>query len=262
MTSDKTHYLTIDFFEKHNYFGYNKNYIIFFLQEMSPTTDYNGKVFMEAKNKISTSPNGNGGWLSSLEKQGHLDKIQRLGIEWLNVFAVDNVLQRIVDPYFLGAVISEDFVMGAKVVKKASPDEKVGTICLKNGKPSIIEYFEITDEVINSKDENGECVYNYGVILNYFFNVKNLVEIKNMKMPVHLANKIIPYLDKNANLINPKQANGYKYETLVLDMINLMDNCIAYEVERNKEFAPIKNKYGTDSVESARVLLKENGIEY
>lgn len=66
-----------------------------------------------------------------------------------------------------------------------------------------------------------------------------------MKMPFHLANKIIPYLDKNANLINPKQANGYKYETLVLDMINLMDNCIAYEVERNKEFAPIKNKYGT-----------------
>ena len=36
--------------------------------------------------------------------------------------------------------------------------------------------------------------------------------------------------------------------------------CLPFEVERNKEFAPIKNKTGIDSVESARELCKENGI--
>ena len=36
---------------------------------------------------------------------------------------------------------------------------------------------------------------------------------------------------------------------------------LAYEVVREKEFAPIKNKTGVDSVESARELLKKNGIE-
>jgi UDP-N-acetylglucosamine/UDP-N-acetylgalactosamine diphosphorylase len=31
-------------------------------------------------------------------------------------------------------------------------------------------------------------------------------------------------------------------------------------VEREREFAPVKNATGTDSVESARELLKKNGI--
>ena len=38
------------------------------------------------------------------------------------------------------------------------------------------------------------------------------------------------------------------------------DNCLPFEVEREKEFAPVKNALGTDSVESARELLKKNGI--
>lgn len=44
-------------------------------------------------------------------------------------------------------------------------------------------------------------------------------------------------------------------------MIHLMDTCLPFEVVRNKEFAPIKNKTGVDSVDTARQLLKENGIE-
>ena len=44
-------------------------------------------------------------------------------------------------------------------------------------------------------------------------------------------------------------------------MIQMLDNCLPFEVVREKEFAPIKNKTGVDSVESARELLKKNGIE-
>lgn len=41
-----------------------------------------------------------------------------------------------------------------------------------------------------------------------------------------------------------------------------MDDCLPYEVVREYEFAPIKNKTGQDSLESARELLKMNGIEF
>ena len=44
-------------------------------------------------------------------------------------------------------------------------------------------------------------------------------------------------------------------------MIHELDSCVPYEVVREKEFAPIKNKTGKDSVESARELCKKNGIE-
>ena len=39
-----------------------------------------------------------------------------------------------------------------------------------------------------------------------------------------------------------------------------MESCLPFEVERNKEFAPIKNKEGVDSIETAQALLRENGV--
>ena len=61
--------------------------------------------------------------------------------------------------------------------------------------------------------------------------------------------------------MKPETENGYKFETLVLDMIHMMDNCLAYEVVREREFAPIKNKEGVDSVDTAKELLKKNGVQ-
>ena len=55
------------------------------------------------------------------------------------------------------------------------------------------------------------------------------------------------------------ELNAYKYETLALDLIHMMDSCMVFEIEREKEFAPIKNKEGTDSLETARMLLQKNG---
>lgn len=261
MTSDKNHQATTNFFKEKKYFGYNKDYIKFFKQEMAPATDYNGRIYMESKSHMSTSPNGNGGWFISMSRSGMLDIVKREGIDWLNIFAVDNVLQRMADPVFIGAVIDKNCAVGSKVVKKAAPDEKVGVMCLEDGKPSIVEYYELSEEMMNAKDENGEPAYNYGVILNYLFKVGGLEAIMEKSMPLHIVEKKIPYINDEGQLIKPEEPNGYKFETLVLDMIHLMDNCLPFEVAREKEFAPIKNKTGVDSVDSARELLKRNGIE-
>ncbi len=261
MTSDKNDQMTQTFLKEKNYFGYDPSYVTFFIQEMSPATNYNGRIYMEEKWKMSTSPNGNGGWFASMERCGVLKLVEQEGIEWLNVFAVDNVLQRIADPVFIGATIARQCAVGAKVVKKAAPDEKVGIICLEDGRPSIVEYYELTKELMEAVDEKGEPAYNFGVILNYLFRVEELMQIVKKCMPLHIVEKKIPFLDQNGVLIRPIRPNGYKFETLVLDMIHLAKNCLPFEVVRNKEFAPIKNRTGIDSVESAQALLKENGIE-
>lgn len=261
MTSDKNHETTTSFFEEKKYFGYNPEYITFFMQDMAPASDYEGKVYMETKSKMSTSPNGNGGWFLSMMKCGVVDKIRKEGIEWLNVFAVDNVLQRIADPCFVGATIRKNCAVGAKVVRKNAPDEKIGVMCLEDGRPSIVEYYELTEELMNTKDENGEPAYNFGVILNYLFREKDLEEIVAKKLPLHVVEKKIPYLNEKGETVKPEEPNGCKFEQLVLDMVYQLDSCLPYEVVRNYEFAPIKNKTGVDSVESARSLCKENGIE-
>lgn len=261
MTSDKNHETTTAFFKEQKYFTYNPDYIHFFKQDMAPAATYEGKVYMEDKDKIATSPNGNGGWFSSMQNAGIVDLIHKAGIEWLNVFAVDNVLQRIADPCFIGATISRNCTVGAKVVRKADPDEKVGVMCLEDGRPSIVEYYEQTEQLRNTKDENGEPAYNFGVILNYLFHEKELEEICNNELPLHIVEKKIPYMNENGEFIKPEEPNGYKFETLILDMIHMLDTCLPFEVIRDKEFAPIKNKTGIDSIESARKLLLENGVE-
>lgn len=260
MTSDKNDEKTRRFFEEKKYFGYNPSYIHFFMQEMAPATDYDGHVYMESPSKISTSPNGNGGWFTSLKKAGLLDMLHEEGIEWINIFAVDNVLQRIADPVFVGATIAEHCSVGAKVVRKCAPDEKVGVMCLEDGRPSIVEYYELTEEMMNAKDEKGDPAYNFGVILNYLFRLESLETMFGGYMPVHVVEKKIPHIDDSGALIKPEAPNGYKFETLVLDMIHQMDSCLPFEVVRSREFAPIKNAVGVDSVESARTLCLENGI--
>lgn len=261
MTSDKNHEATTSFFREKNYFGYDPDHVIFFMQDMAPASDYNGKVYMEEKYKMSTSPNGNGGWFRSMMKSGVVDKIKAAGVEWLNVFAVDNVLQRIADPCFVGATIATDSAVGAKVVRKNAPDEKVGAMCLEDGRPSIVEYYDMTEELMSAVDAEGEPAYNFGVILNYLFREKDLEEIVMKKLPLHLVEKKIPYLDEEGRKVKPESPNGYKFEQLVLDMIHELGSCLPYEVVRNYEFAPIKNETGIDSVESARELCRENGIE-
>lgn len=261
MTSDKNHEATTAFLKEHEYFGYAPEFVTFFMQDMAPATDYQGKVYLEEKYKMSTSPNGNGGWYSSMHKWGIAQKAMADGVEWLNIFSVDNVLQRIADPVFVGAVMENGCVSGSKVVKKVTPDEKVGVMCLEDGKPSIVEYYELTEDLMNAKDESGDPAYNFGVILNYLFKISELEKIRERNLPLHVVEKKIPYLDEQGQKVKPESPNGYKFEQLVLDMIHEMENCLPFEVERSREFAPIKNATGVDSVESARELCRQNGIE-
>ncbi len=261
MTSEKNDEQTREFFREHDLFGYNPDYVKFFVQEMVPAVDFDGNVLVEAEDSLAMSPNGNGGWFKSLIKAGYDADIKEKGVEWLNVFAVDNVLQQIADPVFVGATIESGCVSGAKVVRKVDPYERVGAMCLEDGKPSIVEYYELTPEMAEARDEKGTLLYGFGVILNYLFRVDKLLEIAEKSLPLHVVEKKVPYIDENGVAVKPETPNAYKFETLILDMVYMMDNCLSFEVDREKEFAPVKNATGTDSVESARALLKKNGIQ-
>lgn len=249
---------TRDFFKEHDYFGYDPEYVAFFVQDMAPCLDLERRLRLSSECELAMSPNGNGGFYSSMIRAGVDVRAREAGVEYLNVFAVDNVLQKIADPVFIGAVIDAGTESGAKVVKKADPDEKVGVICLEDGAASVVEYYEMTDEIRNAKDDKGEPAYNYGVILNYLFKMSAIDKVVKNELPVHVVKKKIPfYID--GETVEPSEPNGFKLETLSLDLVHLLDSCLSFEVDRQREFAPIKNASGVDSVETARELLKLNG---
>ena len=261
MTSDKNDAATRAFLKEHSFFGYPEDKIHFFVQDMAPCCDLQGKLLLEEKDSLALSPNGNGGWYRSLVRAGYSDLVEKLGIEWFNVFAVDNVLQQICDPVFIGATVLSGKGCGAKVVSKNHPKERVGALCLKDGVPDVVEYYDLSDEEAYEVDEKGKIKYRFGVILNYLYGAKRMREIMDDKMPVHLAKKKIPYLNEKGEKIKPETENGYKFEYLATDTVRGMGSCLAFEVVREKEFAPIKNPTGVDSVESARELMKQNGFK-
>ena len=121
MTSDKNHEQTTSFWKEHGYFGYPESEVKFFKQDMAPAVDFNGKIFLEKKDTPALSPNGNGGWFGSLQRAGLCEDLHKRGVEWLNIYAVDNVLQQIADPLFVGATIDSGVNCGAKVICKTNP---------------------------------------------------------------------------------------------------------------------------------------------
>ncbi len=260
MTSEKNDGDTQRFFRENNLFGYPADKIHFYKQNTEIVCDFNGKVFLDEKYRPATAPNGNGGWYSSLIKNGFKGVLEKAGIEWLNVFGVDNVLQRICDPVFIGATVKSGCMCSAKVVSKVCAEENVGVLCERDGKPCVVEYFELPEALKNMRGEDGELVFRYGATLNYLFNVRQLNSILACRLPYHLAEKAVPHIENGVKVF-PKEPNGYKFETFIVDMISLAGSFLAFEVEREKEFAPVKNATGADSVESARALLQKNGVK-
>lgn len=260
MTSDINDAATRAYFSESDYFGYDPSKIHFYTQKLAPACSPEGKIYLDEKYKVSLSPNGNGGWYSSLIEGGFGPLLEEEGISWLNVYSVDNVLQRICDPVFIGATLQSGCACSGKVVKKVSPGERVGVLCKEDGLPSIVEYYEMPASLASQRDADGELTFRYGVTLNYLFSVEGLNKIFKNPLPCHLAFKAIPHIENGVRVI-PSEPCGYKFETLAVDIVRLMGSCLAVEVVREREFAPVKNKTGADSVDSARELLKLNGVK-
>ena len=102
----------------------------------------------------------------------------------------------------------------------------------------------------------GEVIAISNINIKVFLNTQANIKLND----ISIVEKKINCLDADGNVVKPDEPNGYKFEQLVLDMIHDLDSCLPFEVIRDKEFAPIKNATGVDSVESARELLKKNGV--
>jgi len=259
MTNPVRHSEIIRFFEEHSYFSYSKEHVFFFAQDLLPAIDYEGKIIMRTPNRLAMSPDGNGHWFKKMEETGLLSKLNYLGVKWMNVVAIDNVLQQPADPTFFGATYLSKRKCGAKVVARAYATEKVGVLCNHNSRPSIVEYFE-AESIMHETLDSGVLKYRYGVILNYLFDLHELKRADASHMPIHLSKKKIPFCNAQGETVVPLKENGYKMETLIIDMIELLGSCLPYEVIRDDEFSPIKNRTGVDSLESAQRVLLAKGV--
>ena len=253
MTSNSNDNDTKNFFEENNYFGYGKENITFFIQGELPLLDTNGKIVLEDKGNIFMAPDGNGGIYEALRKNNILKEMKENNIEYLGIGNVDNILLNLLDPIFIGLMVKDNYELATKTTTKVSPEEKVGVVCKLNGKPGVIEYTEISTEMSNARDENGELLFGEGYFGCSIFKLDLLEKITD-KLYYHVALKKNNYMNFDGNKIEAQEPNTYKFEAFIFEGFNMANNMLVLSVNRSFEFAPIKNKEGVDSVETAAAL--------
>ena len=260
MTSRENNKATIEFFEKHKYFGYQKDKnIFFFIQGELPMMDTEGKILIGEDGLIKLAADGHGGIYESLVKTGMTKKMKELGVKWVFIGGVDNCLVKMVDPVLMGVAIDQQVTVACKSVVKANPQEKVGVFCKRNGKPNVIEYTEITEDMAEARDKDGELLYGESHILCNLFSVDAVERMGANPLPYHVAFKKAKYIDKDGNLVEPDSPNAYKFEAFLFDAFGEVDEMAVLRVKREEEFAPVKNAdtAGVDCPKTARELYKK-----
>lgn len=254
MTSRENNDATVKFFEENNYFGYKDGIKCFFKQNELPMLDEQGKVIIDENNFIKEAADGHGGLFEALIKNGLFDEMKKDGVEWIYTCGVDNVLANLVDPLFIGYSKANNFKVSSVALMKKSAKEKVGVFCKKNNKPGVIEYTEINEELANEVNDEGEFVYGAAHIMMNLFNIEVLEELSKEKLPYHIAYKKSNYVNEKGEYIIAEKPNAYKFEAFIFDSFERIEEMGILLYKREECFAPVKNKEGEDSPETARIL--------
>ena len=257
MTSKENNKETIDFMEKHNYFGYDKNSVKFFAQSELPLLSLEGKLLIGKDMKIREASDGNGGTYSSLRASGALADMKEKGIKWVFIGSVDNALLKMADVTLLGMAIDRGVQIASKSVVKANPHERVGVFCKMNGHPKVIEYTEMPEKMAEEVDENGELKYGESHIMCNLYTIDAIEKISKETLIYHSAVKKNAYIDENGREIIPTEPNSYKFESFIFDAFEIFDDIAILRGKREDDFAPVKNKDGVDSPKTAKELYEK-----
>lgn len=222
MTSPVTHQDTETYFKQQSYFGLKPEQVHFLQQAVMPCFGLEGELLLADRDRLAESPDGNGGIYSALARSGSLDRMRQLGVKYVHVYCVDNILVRVADPAFVGFAVQRQLAAVAKAVNKRSADEPVGVFGLIDDRLRVLEYSEITCQQSESTDSDGRLTYRLGNICNHLFTLDFLYQVANTRLPQHVALKKIPNLDvKSGDLIQPQSPNGIKLEKFIFDVFEL-----------------------------------------
>lgn len=253
MTSEENNDRSVSFFEEHGYFGLKREDVFFFTQCMLPMVHHNGEIVYDRPGHVKEGADGHGGIFKAVVKSGALKDMKKRNIKWVYVGGIDNVLAYLCDPLFVGYTQSKNCLIGSKTLIKRDPGEKVGVFCTVNGHPHVIEYTELPEKEAAMTDESGELLFSDAHILCNLFNIDIFEKMADERsgIPYHVADKKVVCEDENGE---KTECKAYKFELFMFDAFRFFNDIALLRIKREDEFAPVKNKEGEDSPESARKM--------
>jgi UDP-N-acetylglucosamine/UDP-N-acetylgalactosamine diphosphorylase len=254
VTSPSSHETVSAHFRENDFFGLNRAYVNFLIQQELPVVNHRGKILLSDPGRIAMSPTGHGGVLVRLLTDEPFAGLEVRGIEHIFYFQVDNPLARIADPVFIGHHILQACDISSKAVCKVDPQEQVGIFCRQNGTLGVTEHRELPEADKLRRDAEGRlefCAANIGIHAFSMAFLRRLRE-EGVELGFHFADRRTPYIDRKGNRVVPRQPNSVHFETFIFDTLASARTTMVMEVVREDEFSPVKSLTGRDSATSAR----------
>jgi UDP-N-acetylglucosamine pyrophosphorylase len=210
MTSPLNHQATIDFFEKHDYFGCE---IYFFQQTMRPFLDENKQAM-----KVE-GPDGNGSLFKAFKSSGLLNVFVSQNIEAVTILPVDNPLAHPKDEKLLVHHLNSCSDFTLKCVKRSHPLEQMGALVQREGRVEITEYLHL-DPTLS---------YQYSYIGIMAMSLSFLGEMGEIELPLHFVKKTF------------QGRPVFKGEHFLFDVLPYAQKTEALCCEREKWYTPVKS---------------------
>jgi UDP-N-acetylglucosamine/UDP-N-acetylgalactosamine diphosphorylase len=260
MTSPATDVETRDFFTRHDRFGLADEQLRLFVQGTVPSTDLEGRALLARPGQLLENPDGHGGVFTALVASGQLARLRADGVDRIVYLQVDNVLAPVDDPVLVGLATVEDADVVTKVLEKAHPDEKVGHLVRARGRDRIVEYTELTPEQTRAPGADGRPIYRWGSPAMHAWSVEFFARLAGRRYspPLHRSEKPLEaWLDGAV-----REVDGFKHERFVFDLVAEAERSVGLEIDREAEFAPVKNAEGADSPATASELIRRQHVSW
>jgi UDP-N-acetylglucosamine/UDP-N-acetylgalactosamine diphosphorylase len=140
--------------------------------------------------------------------------------------------------------------MSFKVVEPHTPGETLGVVVRVDGRPQVIEYSDLPEELAARREPEGRLELWAGSIAVHILErtfIERLTGDHEHRLPFHRAIKKVPYVDDDGRLIRPDEPNAVKFEQFIFDALPMARRSTVVETDRVAEFEPLKNAVGPDS---------------
>ncbi|MBC8371449.1 MAG: UTP--glucose-1-phosphate uridylyltransferase [Planctomycetes bacterium] len=252
-TGPGNHTDTIAYFAARNWFGMSSTSVHFVCQGTLPALSGKGQFMLTAADSLFSNPDGHGGVYRAIKRSGTIALLREQGIDVIYYCQVDNPLVFMADPTFIGHHLESNSQMSVKVVEKTDAAEKVGLVVNNNSKVQCLEYSDISAELQAEVAQDGKLLYRAGNIAVHVYDISFFEEMGEANLPLHLAHKKIKALAPGQSIAS--MVDAVKFETFVFDALPLASRVMVQLADREFEFAPVKNRDGSDSATTSRAAL-------
>lgn len=262
MTSEATDAETQDYFNSNDFLGLSPDDVLIFQQGTMPAVDSKtGKLLLADKGSLALSPDGHGGTVAALDKNGCFADMEKRGVKHLSYIQVDNPLAHLCDPALIGHHLISGSEMTSEVIRKRYPTERVGNVVSVDGCVQIIEYSDLPDSAAETRSDDGELKLWAGSIAVHILDVAFLKRMRASSdaLPFHRASKKVVCIDSSGQAVDPDQPNATKFERFIFDLLPHAKNAFVVESLPSEAFAPVKNANGaeTDTPMLARAAISD-----